>query len=193
MNSKVMAEDQAYFEEIPWCAKLIQDRELAIIPTHCRQPKPSTGDSLLAESLNTSETTKAWLSFARKPSTSSPTITEVRALVSLGSGLNGWAGVCHGGLVGTSMDQVTGILMYADKITGISGHGGTDGHVVTARLNVSFLNAVVTPQVVLVTASVKNVQGRRSSIDASTKDASGTTLATAHSVWIRPNQEKPKL
>ena len=119
--------DEAYFKKVPWCAKLMEDPEFVPMSTLSRQPKPSTEDSLLAESLSTEHTINAWLSSCKKPHTQASVTKEVRMLIRLGSGLNGYPHICHSGVVGMLMDEAMGILLSVNKSKRNSGHGCVSG------------------------------------------------------------------
>lgn len=181
------------FKNIPWCVKLMENPAFYPIPSPPRQPKSSTGDSLLAESLKTKDTISAWSSFCKTPAQAKSKIEEVRVLVSLGSGLNGYAHICHGGVIATLLDEATGLLLYMNRSDKEHDYDSGSKSAVTVRLNVTFLKAVATPQVVLVTASLEKVQRRKYYVGASIKDGYGVTLATADSLWVQVNPDKPKL
>jgi len=185
--------DEAFFRKISWCVKLMEDPAFYPIPTLSRQPKSSTEDSLLAESLSTKPTVNAWLSFGKKPDRQGSAIKEVRMLISLGSGLNGYPHICHGGILGTLMDEAMGMLLSVNKTNMNGGQSFVTGDAVTARLNITFLKAVATPQVIIVTASFRNIEGRKYYVEASIKDGCEALLATADSLWIQTKQENPRL
>lgn len=108
-----------------WCRKLVHDETAIPIRTYTRRTKASGEDSLIANTLATSDTFPAWQSFYRffpktsneSQSTSSPqdlksdrdpVAGEMLNLVSLGSGLNGHANLAHGGIISVILDEITG-------------------------------------------------------------------------------------
>jgi hypothetical protein len=83
-----------------------------------RTPLPSTESALVRETLNTSNTVKACITFLRyiKPTASSSEtgenpknpFLEFVTLLDLGSGVNGFAKTAHGGFYGVVLDEVMG-------------------------------------------------------------------------------------
>jgi len=186
-----MAEtDQAYFESIPWCAKLIQSPEFAIAPSFSRTYKPSTEDSFFAETLKTENTIKAAISLYKRPTPEHSSTDEVRIILSLGSGMNGNPHVCHGGAVAAMMDDAMGVLLTLYKD---ANNRPLSNSTVTASLNVSYLQLVATPQVVQVVAKFGEIKGRKFYINAQIEDGEGTVLSRAESLWIKTAKTKLKL
>jgi acyl-coenzyme A thioesterase PaaI-like protein len=182
--------DQAHFELIPWCSALLNDPSFTITPTFSRQPKLNTEDSLIASTLNSPQTVKACLSLYKTPPKGDPWISEVRTLMSLGTGMNGGPFMLHGGIVAALMDDVIGTLLTVNK-----SEGGLplSTSTVTAYLNVSYLRLVSTPQTVLVVARSREVKGKKFFMESEIRDGEGGVLARAESLWIRRAQDKEKL
>jgi len=112
---KISDEDLAYFKSIPWCASLINDDSYTITPTWSREPKKSSEDLLFGETLHTDRTISACLSLYKKPAPLDRQIEEVKTLLALNAGVNGYPNVCHGGVVATMLDEVMGILLTLNK------------------------------------------------------------------------------
>lgn len=186
MNSS----DQEYFHSIPWCAKLLDNRDLVITATPSRQYKESTEDAMFAETLKTDDTIKACLSFYKQPPFEARHVDEVNMLLSLGYRVNGYPHLCHGGVVATIVDEVMGNLLTVNKnMTNAAIRGAN----VTAYLNITYLKPVATPQVVLLTAKFREIKARKYYIDASVKDGGGAFLAKAEALWIRVDRSKENL
>ena len=64
---------------------------------------------------------------------------ETRILLSLGTGIDGIAGVLHGGLIGFLLDEVTGVPVYVQA----------EGYFVTGEMKIRYLKPVTTPGVIL--------------------------------------------
>ena len=64
---------------------------------------------------------------------------ETRILLSLRTGINGTAGVLHGGLIGFLLDEVTGVPVYVQA----------EGYFVTGEMKIRYLKPVTTPGVIL--------------------------------------------
>lgn len=173
--------DQQYFQLIPWCAKLLDETDAIIVSTPSRQRKESTEDELVAVTLKTKETIRSWLTFYTRPAAGTTRVDEVYNLLSLGQGVNGYAHLVAGGIIGVILDECMGILGSINRSLGVEGAGG---FMVTANLNLNYLKAVPTPGNYLATATLREVKGRKRYFDASLKDGEGTVLATAESLWI---------
>ncbi|MCJ1304953.1 hypothetical protein MMC08_007766 [Hypocenomyce scalaris] len=180
--------DVLHFQSIPWCAKLLADPRFTAAPTGSRSPKRSTEDSFFAETLQTDKTVRACLSLYCIPSppscdsAPSPRIQEVRTLISLGSGVNGYPRIAHGGFVATLLDEGMGILMEANKDKGSGRDNGNA--IVTAFLNVKYRRPVPTPGIVLVTAKYTKVMPRKQFMRASVEDGEGTVYAEAEALFV---------
>lgn len=148
--------------------------------------KASTEDSLLGETLNTYNTIRACTTFFKRPGPGIGRVEEVRRLFGLGDGINGFAHVCHGGLVAVMLDETLGSLMWKNKANSVQ-------TAMTAELKISYLAPIKTPQVVLVTGQMGEVKGRKYYIDGTVKDCCGTTLAKAEALWIAVSTAKEKL
>jgi uncharacterized protein (TIGR00369 family) len=179
--------DHAHFQSIPWCAQLLQDPEFVITPTFSRQPKDSTEDSLFAETFRTNSTIKACLSLYKASPQGTTWISEVRTLMTLGTGMNGGAHLLHGGVIATLMDDVIGILLTVNEDQDAL---PLSSKTVTAGLNVSYLKPVKTPGTVVVVARCREVKGRKYYTEAEVRDGEGAVLAKADSLWIGTKREE---
>jgi hypothetical protein len=107
----------AHFEAIPWCAKLLSDKRIVGRETPNRTKTADGNSTLINETLNSSSTVRACTSFFRYVKT--PTtdaldngedkknpFLEFVALVDLGSGMDGWKNLVHGGVQGVMLDEV---------------------------------------------------------------------------------------
>lgn len=75
-------------------------------------------------------------------------VEQVSSFVTLGNKVNGWAGVCHGGVVATLLDEVPTML----RVTRVNAPGRS---FVTASLNVKYLEFVKTPGTIMVVSKLK--------------------------------------
>jgi acyl-coenzyme A thioesterase PaaI-like protein len=182
--------DEAYLKSIPWCAKLLADPDVVITPTDSRDYKASTEDALIAETLKTNDTIRAWLSFYRREARGEERIEELNTLLSLGYGVNGYPHVAHGGVTATIIDEVMGVLIMTNKKLGLVSRGGD---IFTAYLNVKYLKPVATPQTLLVTAKFKEIKGRKHYLEATVRDGDGIVLATGEALWIGSGTAREKL
>jgi thioesterase superfamily protein 4 len=162
-----------HFNRIPWCAQKLSDPSLQPIRTPSREPKPATTseDSLIAQTLRTPATIAHWQSLYLAPaSTSTSTSTgETYTLLALGAGLDGHAGVAHGGLLATVVDEAMAALAYL--------HLRPGWHAFTVSITVSFRRVVRTPGPLGVRAWVEREEkGRKMWLRAEVGDEGGVAV-----------------
>ncbi|KAK5051470.1 hypothetical protein LTR84_003122 [Exophiala bonariae] len=171
-----------HFRSIPWCIPILTDPDFAIQPTVTRHLQPHTTENhLLSLTLNTTSTISAWCSLYRKPSTSARNAKdEVRTLLALRAGLDGYGGICHGGVTATIFDEVMSLLVaVCRESTGLRPDN------VTADLRVRYLRPVLTPSVVLCSAKVREVKGERKYfVDGEFVDENGVVLARGEGLFV---------
>ena len=183
--------DLDHFLSIPWCADLIQRPNTTTKTAGSRQPKTSTEDSLLAETLATDSTIKACLLFYPTPIAGTTTrVEEVSLLFTLGHGVNGWANTLHGGIVATTVDEAMGMLVSVNKRIPES---GIKMPTLTAFLNVQYLKKIETPSTVVVTARFQEVKGRKYFVEAFLRDGEGVVRAKAEALFVGPRRVEGKL
>ncbi|KAK7535188.1 HotDog domain-containing protein [Phyllosticta citribraziliensis] len=178
--------DLALFLQIPWSAKLLADPDFELIPTDSRTPKPTTEDSFIAETLQSQRTVRAWITQHRVPGDyPSCPIREARSFLQLGDGVCGFPGVCHGGMIATLLDEVTGVLLTANAKE-VDNRAGTSVGLTafTAYLNVSYKKPLPAPGFALAVAKIKKIEGRKIYISSSLEDGLGAVFATAEIMFI---------
>ncbi|KAI1263711.1 thioesterase superfamily protein [Xylariaceae sp. FL1019] len=174
-------EDRAHFAAIPWCARhLDQPHVIACQPTS-RTAKPTLEDALFAVTLKTDGTIKAMLQFFDRPATPQERVEEIKVFLTLGCGLNGYPGVCHGGLVTTILDEVVGLLIPINMEREMI----LRGTYMTAYLNTTFVKPVATSSTVLARASFTKVEGRKYFAIGSIEDENGVLLAKADALFVQ--------
>jgi acyl-coenzyme A thioesterase PaaI-like protein len=181
-----MAEpDLAHFKSIPWCNALLTSPQHVLAATGSRTPKPSTEDELFAATLRSPRTIPACISFYTRPTGPDARIEEVTSLLTLEAGLNGYAGVCHGGIIATLLDEVMGLLLTLQQH---SARGDADiigKSTLTAELVVRYLKPVLVPQTVCIVCNEEKIDGRKVWLVGTIKDHSGTELAKGRGLFIR--------
>jgi len=182
--------DVKFFQSISWARILLDDPAYLTIPTPSRIYKKSTEDAVIAETLNTKDTIKAWLTMYKKPAVGDTLITESRTLLSLGHGVNGYPGLVHGGIMGLVIDEAMGIMLqlnaYAAKMDSTT-------LVVTAYLKTTFLRPAPTPSIILLTTKLREHKERKMYVDATIENEAGDVLATGEALFIRAKEPQPKL
>ncbi|KAI0508972.1 HotDog domain-containing protein [Xylaria bambusicola] len=173
--------DHAHFAAIPWCARHLQgERVVVYVPTN-RTRKPSGEDNLFADTLNSKQSISHTLQIHEKPLSPTGRIDETKTFLALGSGLNGYPDVCHGGLTMAILDELMGQIMPLNQQRGAIPRG----MYMTAYLNARFLKPVSTPAVILARAWIAKVKGRKFFLEATVEDEQGVILARAESLFVQ--------
>lgn len=173
--------DREYFHSIPWCAKLLAQKDVVIVATPSRQRMENTDNELVAVTLKTEKTIRSWLTFYKSAAAGPKELHEVYYLLSLGPGVNGYAHVVQGGIIGVILDECMGNLVLVNRELGFD---DAAGNMVTANLHINYLKPVPTPGNYFAMAKIREVRGRKWYFDASMMDGDGNVLATAESLWI---------
>ncbi|KAL5336645.1 hypothetical protein BJX70DRAFT_389830 [Aspergillus crustosus] len=175
--SEKLIDDTSHLQSLPWVATLLQDPTFTTVPIPSRIFKSSTEDSFFSTTINSPTTISSCLTQYRTPSPTAilfspksiPT-TELRIFCTLGSDLNGYPGVLHGGMVAALLDECMGLILSLNLAGGESGMEGP----VTAYLNTKFLRPVITPGAVLVSGRiVEEKENRKWKILGDIRDGDG--------------------
>ncbi|KAI1362976.1 thioesterase superfamily protein [Xylaria arbuscula] len=173
--------DHTHFAAIPWCTgHLGGDRVIVKVP-FSRTIKASGEDNLFADTLNSERGITHMLQVYEEPLSPTEIIKEVKTFVTLGSGLNGYADVCHGGLLMAILDEAMGQIVPINQ-----DHGRIPpGTHMTAYLNMRFLKPVPTPATILVRARLTKVEGRKTFLEGIVEDEIGAICARAESLFVQ--------
>lgn len=171
-----------HFRSIPWVAKHLSQPHLIISQADSRRPKPGHGDTLLSHTLNSQDAISAYITIIQQPQPQSGErlVTEMLSFLTLGSQLNGWPGVCHGGIVMMILDDAQGQLFTQNKKQKLM----KDVPLMTAYLNQTFLKPVRTPCTIMVRAKITKVEGRKHWIQAVMLSEEGEELARCESMFV---------
>ena len=174
-NSNDMAQStrQEALEDLStlWCTQIIQDPQWKALSS-----RQNSSNQLFSDTLWTQKTIRAHQSYYKKPPAGRTIGGELRVLLSLGSGLDGYPGMCHGGLLTLLFDDAIHELA-AQEIPDVS---------ITVTLNTTFRQPVRTPSVVLCRVWMeKEPQGRKAWVQASIEDGNGGVYASADSFILR--------
>ncbi|PVH83888.1 hypothetical protein DL98DRAFT_105009 [Cadophora sp. DSE1049] len=188
-HNQPIADPIVHFKAIPWCAKLLSDKSIVQVTVPDRTPIPSTESALVRETLNTSKTVKACITFFRYIKPTAPAsetgedkknpFLELCTLVDLNSCVNGYAKTAHGGFFGVVLDEVMGTAANLQAAQGAY----------TVSLKVDFKKPLFTPSVVLVRGKVVKKEGKRLIVKGSFEDKDGNVLAVADGLWIMVNRD----
>jgi len=97
---------------VPWAAALINDPNWTPMETSSRSVKSSGEDSFFAGTLGTDRTITTLLTF--RPKNEEPgdiAYKEIKTIVELGDGLQGYPRIAHGGFQATLLDEMSGVLI----------------------------------------------------------------------------------
>ncbi|KAI1420065.1 HotDog domain-containing protein [Xylaria sp. FL1777] len=173
--------DHSHFAAIPWCARHLQgDRMITEAPLS-RTIKPDEEDTLFAETLNSKRGIFRMLHVYKEPLSPTERVNEIKTLLTLGSGLNGYPGVCHGGVVVTVLDEVISHLVPLNQERKTIPSGAH----MTAYLNTRFVKPVSTPATILTRAWFTKVEGRKYFMQGTIEDENGIILAQADALFVQ--------
>ncbi|KAI1323667.1 thioesterase superfamily protein [Xylariaceae sp. FL0255] len=188
------SENLAHFAAIPWCARHLKGEHIiAEIPPSRIIKSATQEDGLFAETLNTPKAIEFMLQVYTEPSLQSQTsgqlVDEIKCFLTLGSGLNGHPGVCHGGLVTTILDEVTGLFIPANMKRKLIPRG----KIMTAYLNTTFIKPVPTNSTVMARGRLVKVEGRKYLTEGTVEDENGNVLARAEALFVMLKAADEKL
>lgn len=123
-------------------------------------------------------------------------VDTLHAFVSVGEAVSGWPGVVHGGIVATIFDEVTGYVPMLNRLRGVPMF--TNSGYMTGYLNTRYHRPVGTSAVLLVTAKILKVQGRKCWIKGEIRSTAnggleGPALASCEALFIALTTDKPQL
>jgi len=180
---RLETKDRAFFSGIPWTAKLMNDSSFTNLPKISRLPNPETEeDSFLAETVKTPGIISHLLAYYRNLPKPGASVTEARWLIALGTKLNGWPNVMHGGVQSFLLDEIMAFMLGCSKR--VPGATPLALNTVTAELKVRYLRALRTPGVLLVEARLVKREGRKLWTEAEVKDEKGVVLASGEALFI---------
>lgn len=170
----------AELSKIPWCAELLNDRRLTAYVSLSRRVKPDGTDKLFGSTLNTKTTIAEYVALYQEPQSQDRPIMELKGILALGSDVNGFPNVCHGGIVATLLDEVMGELITVN----LKHRTIRRTSYMTGYLNTSYKGKVTTPGTYLVVARITKMDGRKLFISATVENGEGSVLAKGEALFI---------
>ncbi|KAI4947794.1 hypothetical protein J4E86_008310 [Alternaria arbusti] len=175
---------------VPWAAALINDPNWTPMETSSRSVKPSGEDSFFAGTLGTDRTITTLLTFRPKnEETGDIAYKEIKTIVELGDGLQGYPRIAHGGFQATLLDEMSGVLIgtVMEKKAQRDGRRAPVASYVTAYLNTTYKKPAPTLQTLLCTAKIERIEdgGRKLYARATLEDGNGTIYTIAEGMFIR--------
>ncbi|KAF2786253.1 hypothetical protein K505DRAFT_260264 [Melanomma pulvis-pyrius CBS 109.77] len=200
-----------YFTSIPWCATVLNDPSIILFTPPCRLQVDEHGncptqDQLVRRTFHNSDGIPHIVAFHPKHcarSVHAPSSTKglrflvdsITLMLDLRSGLNGYNGGAHGGLIATIIDEAMGTLIFQnhevykemeERKEAVPGHV-LNMHglaLFTATMNVRYEKPVGTPQVVLAIASLDRIEGRKVYLRVVIQDGRAKPLARGEGIWL---------
>ncbi|KAF2687293.1 hypothetical protein K458DRAFT_415551 [Lentithecium fluviatile CBS 122367] len=182
----------ARLSRTPWCAALISSPSWTPTGTGSRVPKASTEDSFFAETLGTERTIRACLTLRLTEACEDGEMPfpEVRTILELGDGVNGFPNIAHGGFAATMLDEVMGVLITTNiverserrKRAGILGEEVMSCF--TAYLNTTYKKPLPTPSTVLCTAKLDRREGKKIYLRATIEDGQGMVYTVGEGMFV---------
>ncbi|KAI1808247.1 HotDog domain-containing protein [Daldinia bambusicola] len=169
-----------HFASIPWCARHLRGSRIITQSPECRLQKLDGKDTLYSETLKSHTTIMAMLEVYEEPLLPTDRVNSAKAFLTLGPGLNGYAGVCHGGIVAAILDEVIGFLITLNQKRGYM----PDFPYMTAYLNTKFFRPVPTCATILVQTKIIKLEGRKFLAEAWIEDSNGIVLARAEGLFV---------
>ncbi|KAF3016513.1 hypothetical protein E8E14_011208 [Neopestalotiopsis sp. 37M] len=197
--------DTARFGDVPWCVSLLSAPNIVTFEpaSHAKKANGSASqDELFARTLKTDEAIPRCLGFYQAPTTTSDTavtglpflLSSCTLLFDLRSGVNGFNGTAHGGLIVALMDEAMGSYLYINdlfhrerKAAGTlspNSSGFENLGFLTGRIDTKLLKPIYTPQIVIVTSRLAGVDGRKVHLQVVVKGRNGEEYATCDGTWI---------
>ncbi|KAI1469881.1 HotDog domain-containing protein [Daldinia caldariorum] len=172
--------DHGHFTSIPWCARHLRGSRIITQSPECRLQKLNGEDSLYSETLKSQTTIMAMLQVYEEPPSPTDRVNSGKAFLTLGPGLAGHAGVCHGGIVVTILDEVMGFLISLNQKRGHT----PEVPYMTAYLNTKFFKPVPTCATILAQTKIIKLEGRKFLAEAWIEDSNGIVLARAEALFL---------
>lgn len=166
--------------KIPWCAQLLDDPKTTAFVSPSRRLKKDTTDRAFSTVLNTRDTIAAYVALYQKPDQPDTLITELKAIITIGSDLNGFHGVCHGGIIATLLDETSGELINVN----LKHHAIKRTSYMTGYLNTSYRKPVTTPGTWLLRARLTKYDGKKVFITTTVEDGQGAIHTQCEALFI---------
>lgn len=173
----------AYFNTIPWCSTLLNAPNTMILHQAPRQNTPgsTTEDAFWTRTLGTPDTVRGVLSVISSDLAAGyPRVKSCVTLFSLGPGLVGHDGMCHGGMISTLLDEGTGTLInLIEEIERKRDDTYAKKTPFTLNTETKYIKAVPAPGVVLIRSVLEQVDGKKRLVLGIVEDGKGNVLCEA--------------
>lgn len=106
-------------------------------------------------------------------------------MLDLGSGVSGWPGISHGGFISYIFDTVAGRLAACNIDS--PPEETASPFTMTAKLDVNYRKPARLDQVLIVTAAIEKVEGRKMHIGVKLEDESRAVLSDGAALFLLAN------
>jgi acyl-coenzyme A thioesterase PaaI-like protein len=193
---QVSQEDIDFFSNMPFTRPYMDNMSpYQPVPFVSRYDKGDLSDKFFNKAIKSNDTIPRALAFMRKPGSlhSPPTDDDGIDLsqsaenpffitfCQIESGVNGYINTAHGGVLAALFDETLGFCAEAYRVF-VASEGG---HLLTAKLEVSYRSPVPTPSAVVIKTWVRRKEGRKWFLEAQLLDKDGSLKAEAKSLYIR--------
>jgi len=184
----------AHFSSVPWAAELINDTaNWTPVPTRAVERKASGEDAFFSETISTDRTMRAILTLRCKEEADEEiAYKEIKELVDVGDGLDGYPNVMHGGVTATLLDEACGALINFNAVKKVERERALGRNIarpnwMTAYLNTTYKAPVRTPGVLLCTATIVRQEGgdRKVYMRATVQDGKGTVCTICEALFVK--------
>jgi len=169
-----------HFRAIPWCAKHLDEPGVIADASISRFLKEGEADKLFSVTLNNKDCIPAFVLLHKEPENPNDFVTEIKALLTLGPGINGWPGVSHGGISVAILDDIMGQLPAVNRARGLMPAVPT----MTVYLNTQFKKPVKTGRSILVKVRTVKHEGRKIWTEGVIYDEEGNECTKAEALFI---------
>lgn len=187
---KMATTDLNHFLSIPWCAKLLNDPSVAFLHTHDKFQDSIRNQGLFADGVSSlKDGVRAQLAFYhRRPQQAvdpQAPFPELSVMFDLGNGVSGWPGISHGGFVSYIFDTVAGRLAMCNIDS--PPEETVSPFTMTAKLDVNYRKPVRLDQVLIVTAVIEKIEGRKMHVGVKLEDESREVLSDGAALFLLTN------
>jgi acyl-coenzyme A thioesterase PaaI-like protein len=107
-------------------------------------------------------------------------VREVKGILVVGEGMNGFMHTLHGGIVATILDEIMGIWVNVNMMR----RAFPLTWWMTAYLNTTFVKPVATPNTLLTVARLVKLDGRKLLLEGTIEDGEGVVLAKGEGLFV---------
>ncbi len=169
----------------PGARKHLDGPDMVVQTPQSRFPRATGEHELFSRTLNSRDTIPAFVMAYRRPRDAGAQVRELKSFLTLDAGINGYPGVCHGGIVATILDEVMALIFYINQERGT----GFNADYMTAYLNTTYLAPIRTPGTIMVVLGVAKDEDRKVFLEAHIEDENGTVLAKGDCLYVALRQK----